>query len=621
MENQDTQDRPDGSSEDAKPRIAKATFWLLKKLRDTTTRFVRIFNGFFVFLAKFFHNLVELLSRNVILTLSLVVFSHFFTSAFNPFNLDRVGDENAAYFLSRTFSPFYGGKTREAQKEIVVVLITPEDMKSHLGGGHFPPSYAAQIELLERINQFSPKAIFLDLYYTTPHNENVHDFDGISTAAENVMPAWEEFQKSFQSPAAELDSMEITKVQTKHYPSIEIFAQNLSRINEKTPIYIGPVYRKTGSEPDEYHTALAPIRRFLDDAGGKHETTISIDIDAVLNYPSGLEGELGDDARWPAAHALFFEYCKNTFTAHANKVCNQFEPRGVARRALAVEWGYNEGPDWVSTFPAIDNQINDCEGTRNVKDLENTSSHIDSDRIEASNRLHEIGCTSIPALTINDIKAAWTDVTHCKKAGSFNRYGSMVSSIFQGVLSGERDITQRGTNRCFYHLAIPVKTLFSNVSDAQLRYMLEDKIVMIGADQPQLSDNFNTPTYGVVPGVMLHAMALDNLIEKGANHNKVPRKLLYEMDTSDLFSGIVLMVVAFLLYIVRERDLQRPSESGEMYIYRWSRYLEIVFGFTLASMALAAIIGKWPLGNIFEIGLSGLGMVFILEVVAKRPNA
>lgn len=66
---------------------------------------------------------------------------------------------------------------------------------------------------------------------------------------------------------------------------------------------------------------------------------------------------------------------------------------------------------------------------------------------------------------------------------------------------------------CPYNQVIPVRA-FKNYgfTAAQLDEELQDKVVLIGADLKSIGDNLFSPLHGRLPGVHVHAMALDNLI-------------------------------------------------------------------------------------------------------------
>ncbi len=52
--------------------------------------------------------------------------------------------------------------------------------------------------------------------------------------------------------------------------------------------------------------------------------------------------------------------------------------------------------------------------------------------------------------------------------------------------------------------------------------LLRDRLVMVGASITSTGDLVQSPVHGLIPGVYLHAMALDNLIYKGMDYDREP---------------------------------------------------------------------------------------------------
>ncbi len=71
---------------------------------------------------------------------------------------------------------------------------------------------------------------------------------------------------------------------------------------------------------------------------------------------------------------------------------------------------------------------------------------------------------------------------------------------------------------CPYHQVIPIRAFQGKgFSSDELNGALRNKIVMVGADLAALGDSVVSPIHGKIPGVHVHATALDNLIAfKGA---------------------------------------------------------------------------------------------------------
>jgi hypothetical protein len=68
---------------------------------------------------------------------------------------------------------------------------------------------------------------------------------------------------------------------------------------------------------------------------------------------------------------------------------------------------------------------------------------------------------------------------------------------------------------CPYNQVIPARALMGSVlifEDEELDPLLRNRYVLVGTDLRYHADRVNTPFHGRLPGVFLHAMALDNLI-------------------------------------------------------------------------------------------------------------
>lgn len=84
---------------------------------------------------------------------------------------------------------------------------------------------------------------------------------------------------------------------------------------------------------------------------------------------------------------------------------------------------------------------------------------------------------------------------------------------------------------CVYHPSVSVKDIFayqeqgrsldkeaSNEARSILKDLLKGKLVILGSDLSGTHDLGSSPVHGQVPGAMVHAMALDNLLSLGSSH-------------------------------------------------------------------------------------------------------
>lgn len=128
---------------------------------------------------------------------------------------------------------------------------------------------------------------------------------------------------------------------------------------------------------------------------------------------------------------------------------------------------------------------------------------------------------------------------------AYCRYGDksmfrLIPGVIRGVFNGEdsRPI-------CPYNLTYSIAQL-ATLPEAQLSQALKDRYVVIGAVVPGQNDLVDSPVHGTIPGVFLHAMALDNLLtfgsdfKRSANWDFPPSAELFTAGFISIF--IVLMV-------------------------------------------------------------------------------
>ncbi|MGC1330628.1 CHASE2 domain-containing protein [Pseudomonas sp.] len=89
--------------------------------------------------------------------------------------------------------------------------------------------------------------------------------------------------------------------------------------------------------------------------------------------------------------------------------------------------------------------------------------------------------------------------------------------VWVGITSKQKG-SDRG--RCAPTLTLNASDL--EASDPQdrevIRSLLRGRLVLVGADVTSVNDLVTSPVHGKIPGVYLHAMALDNLISKGMDY-------------------------------------------------------------------------------------------------------
>lgn len=151
--------------------------------------------------------------------------------------------------------------------------------------------------------------------------------------------------------------------------------------------------------------------------------------------------------------------------------------------------------------------------------------------------------------------------------------------------------------QCPYFDVIPASWMMN--PDEDLRRHLDGKIVLIGSTVPWLSDQAETPLLGRVPGVMAHAMALDNLMEFGGAATRYPRPVLWGLDQGDVLQTF-LLIIGFALVFVAHRAQGLKADDPLPFIVKSKIWLLIA----IIGMAVAAVC-NWPMFKLMTAALTG----------------
>jgi hypothetical protein len=110
-------------------------------------------------------------------------------------------------------------------------------------------------------------------------------------------------------------------------------------------------------------------------------------------------------------------------------------------------------------------------------------------------------------------------------------------------LAGVRGPGAGARQECPYALTLGYDRIVAGLGlqSADLQRLLAGKLVMVGGQFRASNDWVNSPVQGQAPGVHYHAMALDNLVEDGANY----RRSASMMFDSDLLKSLLIAALAF----------------------------------------------------------------------------
>lgn len=123
---------------------------------------------------------------------------------------------------------------------------------------------------------------------------------------------------------------------------------------------------------------------------------------------------------------------------------------------------------------------------------------------------------------------------------------------------GVRDLQYRDAEKplCVFHETLHAGDLADTTveGEARLRRELEGKLVLVGLGTTNSGDFVQSPLHGRIPGIYLHAMALDNLLVAGRGYARhMPMRLGLEQAAL-----IVFLVLSILFVTIVPKLLLRP---------------------------------------------------------------
>lgn len=99
----------------------------------------------------------------------------------------------------------------------------------------------------------------------------------------------------------------------------------------------------------------------------------------------------------------------------------------------------------------------------------------------------------------------------------WEKVSDSLASMFAALISGiDRESVKRDRQRCPYAVTIREEDLASE----KARGVLQGRVVLIGTSLNGIHDMVESPVHGQIPGVYLHAMALDNLLTWNSDYYK-----------------------------------------------------------------------------------------------------
>ncbi|NRP35802.1 CHASE2 domain protein [Marinobacterium sp. xm-d-579] len=166
---------------------------------------------------------------------------------------------------------------------------------------------------------------------------------------------------------------------------------------------------------------------------------------------------------------------------------------------------------------------------------------------------------------------------------------------------------------CIYSNTLPAETLVSVVKRGSLddvealKEEIEDKIIFYAVDIGAMTDEFDSPVHGLLPGVYRHSMALDNLIAYG---DKVKFKKDYLLDVGD---SVTWFLMCWIVLYRKQNKTPEESLFGRFHIATFG-----VIPLVIWALASDLILGR----NYESVNLLGyLTLMLMLVELVKNEFA
>jgi hypothetical protein len=463
----------------------------------------------------------------------LLALSAYAVSKLNLFGLESASDRLADGVYQRITAADYGAD-RKGQSLISVVYLDETSMENMKGVGwnRFPPTYDQQGQMFDDVMQVGgapPAAVYADYVYTGAGGPN-EGFDGfLAGIAADTKAA------AWQnSPGCQVD------------PLIKIACIEAAG---GTPVILA---KPSPAELDIF----TDVQRKLDAVAVLAPALVN-----VIAYPTVTDygftpaknAQLGVHAfDVSPALAMYAAWCLRRADACriaafaqlktrgaqaiAGKVFAPTDVAGVFNDPLDVVWGSRPDPDYLRMTKAVTGQAAPCRPPG----------------------------------------ANWID-----------RLGEQMAGL-RGPESGARQ-------ECPYALTLGYDRIVAGLGleSSDLTRLLAGKLVMMGGQFRTSNDWVESPVQGQAPGVHYHAMALDNLVEDGADYRRNGNMML----DSDLLKAVLIFALAFcgVMGVMARNSLLDHSINTRAEAKLRTRvygplYLAI-FGISIGTVALVTWLG------------------------------
>ena len=154
--------------------------------------------------------------------------------------------------------------------------------------------------------------------------------------------------------------------------------------------------------------------------------------------------------------------------------------------------------------------------------------------------------------------------------------------------------------RCPYTRTITVGHLLNFSRDRDVDDALRCRTVLYGAGFQAAGDQVESPVYGRLPAVYLHAMAYDNLVTFGQGYKRAER----HGRAARIFDAVLLLIACVILVGCPRRDARAAETFAELK----RKMVEALVALTVAGLTLFAIV--WLAG--LDVGLLAIFVAYVV---------
>lgn len=443
----------------------------------------------------------------------------------DPFGWNSAPEQSAQLFMQKFTSPLHNAE--KSQDEVTVILI--DDNYFAPNKPLWPiPSREFKFKILKKILKHKPKAIFLDLTYPDAPREVTKG--GKNTREEALIELANSLRKSAkQTPIligdalSGINSKQCTNQGADYYNCVQ---QNLLSQNILTKSFLQHAFAKpsklqvvdVGHNLGETYYPL--VSSGLENTAERQPYFSSPALALHKIYAQEDEPDSALQKLWQANKASAQKQKPHWLNAYqAVQQNNKYQRLGNDDQ-LSTKWNYYTSPDMGMLRQILgDNTEYDCQ----LKPLPNSW-----------------------LIRIKDSFIEYISVILNSKNSAQSILCPSVKHYSASLLGDVRRLESKNEETTINQVAL----------NQFIKSSIQDKIVMVGVNLPQAKDTTYSPLNGHIPGVFLHAAALQNLIDSDVDFSRT-----HDDEVKWFFSGLFVLAMAYL-HAILPVFIGKPQTTG-----------------------------------------------------------